>query len=133
MHDVVSTQQHIALARGKHGGQRALGQVHQIAHGRVHHDALVFFAQGGRREHAVANELGHKACSGSVVQRVGIVPLVQATFGYDANHITNGEGFHLVMRHKQGRGLCLFQNTAHFQSQALAQLHIQVRKRFVQQ
>ena len=48
----------------------------------------------------MANELGYKARGGPVVQRVGIIPLVQAAFGHHANHITNGEGFHLVVRHK---------------------------------
>ena len=79
------------------------------------------------------NEIRHKTRGRAVVQGVGIVPLVQAPFRHDTNHIPNGKCFHLVVRDKQSGGVGLFQNAAHFQGQPLAQLDIQIRKRLIQQ
>ena len=52
---------------------------------------------------------------------------------HDADHVADGKGFQLVVRDKQRRGACRFQDAAHLVRQALAQVYIQVGERFVQQ
>ena len=55
----------------------------------------------GPGKHTVADEVGDKAGGRAVVQRVGVVPLVQRAFVHDADHVANGKGFQLVVRDEQ--------------------------------
>ena len=48
----------------------------QLTQRGVKHNVVAFLAQGGRRKHTMPNELRHKAGGRSVVQMVGIVPLL---------------------------------------------------------
>ena len=133
MHDVIGTQQHVAFAGAKGAGQRALGDIGQVPERGLHHDLLIHFANGGWRKHAVANEIGNKARGRPVVQRVGVIPLVQLPFVHDTDGVADGKGLQLVVRDEQGRGLGCLQDVAHFMRQALAQIDIQVGERLVQQ
>ena len=133
VNDVVGAQQHIALATFKGAGQGAFGHIAQSAHGGVDHHLAVDLVQGGWGEYAVANEVGHKAGGRSVVEAVGILPLVQAAFVHDPDDIANGKGLELVVRDEErGRAGCL-EDGAQLMGQALAQLHVEVGKRLVEQ
>ena len=48
-----------------------------------------------------------------MVEGVGVIPLVQVAFVHYADHIANGKGLELVVRHEQGGGPRGFQNAAH--------------------
>jgi hypothetical protein len=133
VHDVVGAQQHVALSAGKRAGQGAFGHVRQFAQRGLHHHLAVDFTQRCGREHAVADEIGHEACRRPVVQGVGVVPLVQPAFVHHADEVADGESLQLVVRDKQRRGASGLQDGAHLVCQALAQVHIQVGKRLVQQ
>ena len=41
------------------------------------------------------NKFGDKTRGRTVVQRIGVVPLVQRTFVHDTNHVADGKGFEL--------------------------------------
>ena len=133
VHDVVSPQQHIALAVLKRAGQRAFGHIAQLTHRGTDQDVSVHFAQRGRGENAMANEIGDKAGGWAVIEAVGVVPLVQLAFVHDADHIADRKGFELVVCDEQGGGLGGFEDVAHLVGQALAQVDVQVGKRLVQQ
>ena len=133
VHDVVGPQQHITLPAFKGAGQWAFGHVGEHANGGVHHHLAVHLAQRGRCEHAVANEVGHKARGRPVVKAVGVFPLVQVPFVHDAYDVANGKGFKLVVRDKERRGPCRLEDGAQLVRQALAQFHVEVGKGLVEQ
>ena len=54
-------------------------------------------------------------------------------FVHHADHIANCKRLELVVGDEQGRGASGFQDAAHLVRQALAQVHIEVGKRLVQQ
>ena len=108
VHDVVRAQQHIAQAAGVRVGQGAFFKVSQFAQrGRYHH-AASSLQNARRRKHAVANKVRHKSRGRAVVQRIGVVPLVQTASVHHANAVANGKRLKLVMRHKQSCGPCGF-------------------------
>ena len=81
----------------------------------------------------MADEVGHEAGGRAVVEGVGVIPLVQVAFVHHADHVANGKGLELVVRHEQGGGPCGFQNAAHLVRQPFAQVYVQVGKGLVQQ
>ena len=81
----------------------------------------------------MADEVRHEPGRGPVIEGVGVVPLVQLPFVHHADGIADRKGFELVMGHEQRRGLRRLQDGAHFVRQALAQVHVEVGKRLVQQ
>ena len=134
MHHIVGAQQHIALAVRKLRRQRAGGRIDQIAQRRArHHAAGTAGRQRGRHEDAVADEVRHEARGRAVVQRIGIVPLLQLPLVDHADHVADGKCLQLVVRDEQGRGACGLEDAAHLMRQALAQVHVEVGKRLVQQ
>eukprot|EP01137_Pigoraptor_chileana_P022632 Opistho-2@7097 len=133
VHDVVGAQQHIAGAARVTAGQGAFVQVGQLAQGGLCHHVVAALLQRGRGEHTVPDEVGHKPRGGAVVQGVGIVPLVQVAFVHHADHVANRKRLELVVRHKQGSGARRLEDAAHLMCQALAQVHVEVGERFVQQ
>ena len=92
---------------------------------------LVDLADGGGRKYAVADELSHKARGGPVVQRVGVVPLVQLALVHHPDGVANGKGFQLVVCHKQRGCVGGFQNAADLVRQPLPQVNVEVGERFV--
>ena len=52
---------------------------------------------------------------------------------HDADHVSNGERFLLIVRDQQRRGVEGFQNRAHLVPEPLAQIYIQTRKRLIEQ
>ena len=133
MDDVVGAQQHVAQPRFVGGGQGALFHVLQGAQWGLHHHLAPVGGDLRGCKHAMANELGHKAGGGSVVERISVFPLVQVALVHHANHVANGKGLELVVCHKQGGSPCRFEDAADLVGQALAQVHIEVRKRLVKQ
>ena len=81
----------------------------------------------------MANEFGDKTRRGAVIQRVGVVPLVQLPLVHDADGVANGKGLELVVGHEQRGGLGRLENGADLVRQALAQVHIQIGKRLIEQ
>ena len=79
------------------------------------------------------DEVGHETRRGPVVQGVGVVPLVQLALVHHADRVADRERFELVVRDEQGGGLRRLQDGAHLLRQALAQVHVEVGKRLVQQ
>ena len=118
---------------GEGAGQGAFGHVGQLAQRRLHHDLVVHLAQGRRREHAMADEIGDEARGRPVVQRVRVVPLVQPAFVHHADHVADGEGLELVVRDEQRRGVRRLEDAADLVRQPLAQVDVEVGERLVQQ
>ncbi len=86
----------VGSGHSRHVGQRAQR--------RVHHHLAADLAQRGRREHAMADEVGHEARCRAVVQRVGVVPLVQPALVHHADDVADGEGLQLVVGDEQRGG-----------------------------
>ncbi len=133
MDDVIGAQQHVAGATRESAGQRAFAHVGQVAQRRLHHHLTRHVANHGRGKNPMADEFGHKARGRAVVQRVGVVPLVQLALVHDANGVTHGKGLELVVGDKQRRGAGRFEDASHLVGQAFAQVDIQVGKRFIEQ
>ena len=86
----------------------------QVAERRVHHhDVLAFLLNLRMRKDTVANEFCDEARGWAVVQLVGVIPLLQLAFVHHADAVADGEGFELVMRHKQRSRTRSLQNAAH--------------------
>jgi hypothetical protein len=68
-----------------------------------------------------------------VVEVVRRVPLLDAAFAHDADHVGDGEGFVLVVRDQDRRHPGAFEDVAHFQRQAFAQFDVEVGKGLVEQ
>jgi hypothetical protein len=81
----------------------------------------------------MADEVRDEPGRGPVIEGVGVVPLVQLPFVHHADGIADRKSFELVMGHEQRCGLRRLQDGAHFVRQALAQVHVEVGKRLVQQ
>ena len=79
------------------------------------------------------DEFGHETRGRPVVERVGVVPLVQMALVHDADHVADGKGFQLVVGDEERRRARRLEDGAHFVRQALAQVHVEVGKRFVEQ
>ena len=133
MHDVVGAQQHVAGPVCKRTGQRAFGHVGQLAQRCIDQGVAVHLADQGMGKHAVANELGDKARSRSVIERVGVVPLVQAALLHHADLVANGKSLELVVGYKQRRGVGRLEDAAHLVGEPLAQVNIEVGERLVEQ
>ena len=133
MNDVIGSKQYIA---GLSPLACLVGHqigVNQVTQNSLHLNVPLVQRANALDEYAVTNELSHKTRSGTVIQVIGVVPLVQMPFFNDTNDIANGESLHLVVRDKQCSGVGSFQNLANFKSQAFAQIDIEVGKRLVQQ
>ncbi|KAG1365978.1 hypothetical protein G6F59_018850 [Rhizopus arrhizus] len=68
-----------------------------------------------------------------VMQVIGRIPLRNGSLAHHTDAVGDGEGFGLVVRDQDGRVAGGLENVPHFERQAFARVHIQVRKRFVQQ
>ena len=68
-----------------------------------------------------------------MVQRVRLVPLFEAALLHDADHVADGECFHLVVGHHQRRDAGLLEDAAHFFGEAFAQFDVEAGERLVQQ
>ena len=68
-----------------------------------------------------------------VMQVVGGVPLHDLTIVHHADAVGDGEGFRLIVRDEDGRVSRGFEDVAHFEGESFARIHIQIRKRLVQQ
>ncbi len=133
MHDVVGAQQHVAGPVCKRTGQRAFGHVGQLAQRCIDQGVAVHLADQGMGKHAVANELGDKARSRAVIERVGVVPLVQAALLHHADLVAYGKSLELVVGDKQRRGVGRLEDAAHLVGEPLAQVNIEVGERLVEQ
>ena len=133
MHDVIGAQQHIAQAVRIGAGQWALFHVVQITQGGGHHHMRLAQRNLGMCKHAVAYEFSDKSGGRPVVQRIGLVPLLQAAFVHHADPVADGKCFELVVRDKQSGGAGGLEDAAHFMGQAFTQVHVQVGKGLVEQ
>jgi hypothetical protein len=61
------------------------------------------------------------------------IPLFQAPAVEHTDEIADGEGLFLVMGDQNRRGAALLENVAHLQAELLAQSHVEVGKRLVEQ
>jgi hypothetical protein len=86
-----------------------------------------------RREDAVADEIGHEARRRPVVQRIGIVPLLQAAAVHHADAVADGESLELVVRDEQRRGARALQDGPDVVRQPVAQVGVQAGEGLVQQ
>ena len=101
------------LRRHREGAQR-----------RVNHPVVTVGASGGGHKNAVTNKLGHKARQRLVINRLGGCPLHQSAALHDAHGVRDGEGFALIMRHKEGRGASALQDGTHFFGELLASINV---------
>jgi len=88
---------------------------------------------GSGQEHALADEIGDKSVGRAVVEVVRRVPLLDPAVGHQADFVCHGECFVLVVRDEDGGHALFFQNAAHLERQAFAQLDVEVGERFVEQ
>jgi len=86
-----------------------------------------------RREHAMADEARHEARGRAVVQRVGVVPLLEPAALHHADDVAQREGFQLVMSDEQRRRAGVLQDRAHLVGEALAQVDVEVGEGLVEQ
>ncbi len=68
-----------------------------------------------------------------MIEVVGRIPLLQATFLEHADVVTHGERFFLVMGHQDRTGASCLENVAHLMAELAPQFAIEVGERFVEQ
>ena len=127
MRHIVRPQQHFHPAAG---GKAVRAQAARLA--QLDADAGVG-AHFARQQHALADKIRHHAVGRLVVQIVRAVPLHDAALLHHPHLVGHGEGFVLVVGDQNRRGLRRLEDVAHFLAQPLAQRHIQIGKRLVQQ
>ncbi len=85
------------------------------------------------QENTLANEVGDKTVRWLVVQAIRRIPLLNGSLGHDADLIRHGEGFMLVMGNQYRGDVLVLEDFTYFERQALAQVDVQIRERFVKQ
>ncbi len=106
---------HALLASGgiTVGGNRA------VQHAQLDFDHMIVEYRAGEK-HALSDKVRDEAVGRAVVQVVGSVPLVDATFMHDADLVGHGKGFMLVVCDQQRSDVFMLEDVAHFQREFLA-------------
>ncbi|MNZ99257.1 hypothetical protein D3C78_1185750 [compost metagenome] len=127
MNDVVWSQQHINRAARGEGIGTVATQFAQFGLHRLRAGQLA------TNEVTLTNEAGDEGREGFVIEVVGGIPLLQATFLEHADVIADGKGLFLVVCDQNGTGATALENVADLMAEAPAQLHVEVGEWLVEQ